>query len=80
MHANSKFGDQENVCIKSHWCGHIVENLYRCFLFLVNYARMKPDVAMKALPVLVLVSSAFQDVTAVGSDKKIPRIWRTQTR
>lgn len=25
-----------------------------CFLFLVNYARMKPDVAMKALPVLVL--------------------------
>lgn len=38
---------------------HRVENSYRCFLFLVNYARMKPDVAMKALPVLVLVSSTF---------------------
>ncbi|KAI9704886.1 MAG: hypothetical protein M1836_006666 [Candelina mexicana] len=25
-----------------------------CFLFLVNYARMKPDVAMKALPILVI--------------------------
>ncbi|KAL2036525.1 hypothetical protein N7G274_010755 [Stereocaulon virgatum] len=25
-----------------------------CFLFLVNYARMKPDIAIKALPVLVL--------------------------
>ncbi|KAI9842805.1 MAG: hypothetical protein M1837_006908 [Sclerophora amabilis] len=24
-----------------------------CFLFLVNYARMKPDVAMKALPILI---------------------------
>ena len=27
----------------------------RCYLFLVNYARMKPDVALKALPVLVMV-------------------------
>lgn len=26
---------------------------FRCFLFLVNYSRMKPDVAMKALPILV---------------------------
>jgi hypothetical protein len=26
--------------------------LYRCFLFLVNYARMKPEVALKALPTL----------------------------
>jgi hypothetical protein len=25
---------------------------HRCFLFLVNYARMKPDVALKALPTL----------------------------
>ena len=41
---------------------------YRCFLFLVNYARMKPDVAMKALPVLVLVSSAFQGAHVVRSD------------
>lgn len=28
----------------------------RCFLFLVNYARMKPDDAIKALSVLILVS------------------------
>ena len=28
---------------------------YRCFLFLVNYARIKPEVALKALPVLVTV-------------------------
>jgi AP-2 complex subunit beta-1 len=25
----------------------------RCFLFLVNYSRMKPDIALKALPILV---------------------------
>lgn len=25
---------------------------FRCFLFLVNYARMKPEVALKALPTL----------------------------
>ena len=31
----------------------------RCFLFLVNYARMKPEVALKALPVLVMVISDF---------------------
>ena len=29
----------------------------RCFLFLVNYSRMKPDVALKALPILVDVCS-----------------------
>lgn len=29
----------------------------RCFLFLVNYARIKPEVALKALPVLVVVSN-----------------------
>src|SRR4051812_23101152 len=36
-----------------------IENLLliviRCFLFLVNYARMKPDVALKALPTLEAV-------------------------
>lgn len=30
---------------------------FRCFLFLVNYSRLKPDVAMKALPILVDVCS-----------------------
>lgn len=32
---------------------------HRCFLFLVNYARMKPDVALKALPTLQDVSGAI---------------------
>jgi len=27
----------------------------RCFLFLVNYARMKPDMAQSALPTLIAV-------------------------
>ena len=47
-----------------------VKRLYRCFLFLVNYARMKPEVAMKALPVLVLVSSTFQGAVVVRSDSQ----------
>lgn len=34
-------------------------NLCRCFLFLVNYSRMKPDVALKALPILVDVREIF---------------------
>ena len=32
-------------------------NTHRCFLYLVNYARIKPDVAVKALPILEEVSS-----------------------
>lgn len=33
-----------------------VDNVYnRCFLYLVNYARMKPEIALKALPILVNV-------------------------
>lgn len=31
----------------------------RCFLFLVNYSRMKPDVALQALPTLVNVRRIF---------------------
>ncbi len=27
----------------------------RCFLYLVNYARVKPDIAVKALPILINV-------------------------
>ena len=49
---------------------HWVKGVYRCFLFLVNYARMKPDVAMKALPVLVLVSSTFRDTAVLHSDNQ----------
>lgn len=30
----------------------------RCFLFLVNYARVKPDIALKALPILQTVGFA----------------------
>jgi AP-2 complex subunit beta-1 len=34
----------------------------RCFLFLVNYARMKPEVALKALPTLEMVITSFLDI------------------
>ena len=30
--------------------------VFRCFLYLVNYAKMKPEVALKALPILLEVS------------------------
>lgn len=53
---------------RTHRSNHGVDKSYRCFLFLVNYARMKPDVAMKALPVLVLVSSTFRSTSSVRSD------------
>ncbi|KAI9655448.1 MAG: hypothetical protein M1831_004865 [Alyxoria varia] len=36
-----------------------------CFLFLTNYARMKPDVALRALPILVEVSIDRQTLHAV---------------
>ena len=37
----------------------------RCFLFLVNYARMKPDVALKALPTLEEVC-AFKEYSCLN--------------
>lgn len=30
-----------------------IDAVSRCFLYLVNYARMKPEIALKALPVLI---------------------------
>lgn len=36
---------------------------HRCFLFLVNYARIKPDVALKALPTLELVCESARAVS-----------------
>lgn len=35
--------------------GLLVDMKDRCFLFLVNYARTKPEVALKALPILLRV-------------------------
>ncbi|KAJ4015101.1 hypothetical protein NW766_005432 [Fusarium irregulare] len=32
-----------------------------CFLFLVNYARMRPEIAVKAIPVLEHVSSKYSN-------------------
>src|ERR1700709_1394455 len=37
----------------------MVADGHRCFLFLVNYARMKPEVALKALPTLEEVSGCL---------------------
>lgn len=36
----------------------------RCFLYLVNYARMKPEIALKALPALLEVRA--EDMLADG--------------
>ncbi|MCJ1351269.1 MAG: hypothetical protein MMC33_001253 [Icmadophila ericetorum] len=41
-----------------------------CFLFLVNYARIKPDVAMKALPILI---------TDMGDDNPLVRALALRT-
>lgn len=30
----------------------LIKSRYRCFLFLVNYARMRTEIAVKAIPVL----------------------------
>ena len=70
MYANSKPGDQEDVRMTFLLVRAItvLKFLHRCFLFLVNYARMKADVAMKALPVLVLVSFTLQDANVILSD------------
>ena len=32
----------------------------RCFLYLVNYARMKPEIALKALPILLAVRTSLE--------------------
>ena len=54
MHGDTEFGDQENVRPIKPGIGQALTG-HRCFLFLVNYARLKPDIALKALPVLVQV-------------------------
>ena len=41
---------------------------HRCFLYLVNYARMKPEVALKALPILVAVGQVFRGCTLQQTD------------
>ena len=38
-----------NTCLSN-------SDIFRCFLYLVNYARMKPEIALKALPFLLEVS------------------------
>jgi len=53
MYADTELGDQEDVGCEHYGLMSICANIwYRCFLFLVNYARMKPEVALKALPTL----------------------------
>lgn len=44
----------------------------RCFLFLVNYSRMKPEIAVKAIPVLEQVGwrkEWAKDVNRNGTDE-----------
>lgn len=40
--------------------------VFRCFLFLVNYSRMKPEVALKALPILVDVWPQYRKNKSCG--------------
>lgn len=54
------------------------DGLFRCFLFLVNYARIKPDVALKALPILENVSSVVLKV-APSLTLTVRRTWKTPT-
>jgi hypothetical protein len=58
----------------------IVLTMHRCFLFLVNYARMKPEVAMKALPMLVIVCPSLQspDNLVKAANMTRGRTWRIQ--
>jgi len=49
-----------------------------CFLYLVNYARMRPEVAVKAIPVLERVSEDCCPLFEHPSD--FPRTWKTRTR
>ena len=39
--------------------------VHRCFLFLVNYARTKPEIALKALPLLENVSLSWKFIKVV---------------
>jgi AP-2 complex subunit beta-1 len=45
----------KKMCAVSLGSAREVTDRFRCFLFLVNYARMKPEVALKALPTLEAV-------------------------
>lgn len=50
----------------SAWQGIAHANSHhRCFLFLVNYSRLKPEVAMKALPILVDVWALILDADLI---------------
>ena len=49
-----------------------------CFLYLVNYARMRPDIAVKAIPVLEHVSHhVYHSLTMLSLTKT--RTWKIQT-
>ena len=58
--------------------GTSADEFCRCFLFLVNYARIKPDVALKALPILESVSSIPPRV-APSLTLTVPRTCKTPT-
>lgn len=49
----------------------------RCFLFLVNYARMKSEIAIKAIPVLEHVSLSPE--IAVNPMLTHTRTWKIRT-
>jgi hypothetical protein len=53
---------------------------YRCFLYLVNYARVKPEIALKALPILVDVCAGQTPGSLLRVLTFLIRIWMITTR
>ena len=66
----------ESVVITQYF-NHLTR-IDRCFLFLVNYARIKSDVAIKALPVLIKVME-YEPVCFEHTEIAC-RIWKTPIR
>jgi AP-2 complex subunit beta-1 len=64
--------------ISVHLVGVEADSGPRCFLYLVNYAKMKPDVALKALPILLDV--CFSRLDFIPPWLTFIRTWLTQIR
>lgn len=56
MHAGPESGNKEDVGNHKPTVHALADQVVnRCFLYLVNYSKLKPDTAMRALPILVNV-------------------------
>lgn len=55
MHGDRVAGNQEDVGAAESGDVDNPADAPRCYLYLVNYARAKPEIALKALPLLLEV-------------------------